>query len=610
MKKLKKIWTFQTKLFLGVSSIVIVVILFLSLFFYSSEYQIVMQNESQTGRQITKNILQNIDLLFWQMNTASANIITNSTISNDISNLNNQSLSSSAIRMLETEIKSEATSVFFNIPSVSTIAIYNFEKGYYIYTGIQNDNLEYINQQMKNIDWYHSIMGKDSYKIFSPHQSYFHEKETIVLSLRRKFSFSNNIENNTENFPALVEIQIPYAHLEKLCSADVNPNSAILIFDESGQLAYPYQPDSEFLNTFSPDTIFSNIEHETATKKIQTDSASLYVTSQFSENTHWTVAYVTSSEEIDNRLLNNGRWIFFGACLINAVILLSFYFLIKHITYPLRQLTAQVKKVSLSNMNLHISAQSNDDLNLLCEAFSTTLSELQTSIKRTYEANLREKEARFTALQAQINPHFIYNTLHAIGAVCEKHDDFVPSEMCSSLADMMRYTIQNDQEIVSISVDLEYAKQYLKLMSIPYEGMVLYEIDIPQVMHKIPIPKLTLQPLIENSFKHGFKKKLPPWEIKISGIFDEHNWRIKITDNGIGFTPEAYNQLMKQITEYTQSNTNDALGMDTTSKGLGLLNIYSRLFIYQGKNAVFTIETDASHTTITIGGIFSLEQES
>ena len=200
------------------------------------------------------------------------------------------------------------------------------------------------------------------------------------------------------------------------------------------------------------------------------------------------------------------------------------------------------------------------------------------------------------ALQAQMNPHFLYNTLTTISIKAENHGDMDIVDMCDNLSSMLRYIAKEGSASVTIAVELDYLEKYLRLMKNRYPAQFTVTTEIPEELTRVQVPKLILQPIIENCFKYAFNKRAP-WLIEIKGQMHDGLWSISVTDNGVGFDQEVLAFLQENMASDTFHFASD--NMEKT----GLLNIYYRLKLRYGEDAIFQIlNLDGEGSTVTIGG--------
>ena len=155
---------------------------------------------------------------------------------------------------------------------------------------------------------------------------------------------------------------------------------------------------------------------------------------------------------------------------------------------------------------------------------------------------------------------------------------------------MLRYTTTPSNKFVSLKEEINHAVNYLELVKVPYEGSLNYEVYIPDRLYMVDIPKLTLQPLVENSINHGLEKVLPPWNITICGKITDSFWEISIEDNGTGFDEAILDKIQKQSLDYKSNLTDGNFKANLAIGGMGILNIYARMAIQFGGKTIFRIE--------------------
>lgn len=221
------------------------------------------------------------------------------------------------------------------------------------------------------------------------------------------------------------------------------------------------------------------------------------------------------------------------------------------------------------------------------------------SLSLVYESEIRELNASFTALQSQVNPHFLYNTLNAISAASEIYGSEVTTKMCQELSFMLRYTTSNKEKVLLID-EINHLKNYLSLMEISNSGQLSFSLDIALESYNLEVPKLILQPLVENSFKHGFKDKLPPWHIMVSAFVKNSCTFIIIEDNGTGFNEKFLKEfyLFKEKTE--TENSFSKIYKELNICGLGLKSIFARLSILYRNSLSFELSNTSRGAKIII----------
>ena len=183
------------------------------------------------------------------------------------------------------------------------------------------------------------------------------------------------------------------------------------------------------------------------------------------------------------------------------------------------------------------------------------------------------RKAEFELLQAQINPHFLYNTLDAIVWSAEAGNQKQVVNMVGSLSDFFRSSLNKGKEIVSIKEELVHVKSYLEIQQIRYQDILCYEINVPESLNKYQIPKITIQPIAENALYHGIKNKRGGGKITIEGYENEDTVIIEVKDNGIGIDE-------KRLFEIKESLENSDNNSDTI---YGIYNVNERIRLNYGE---------------------------
>lgn len=209
--------------------------------------------------------------------------------------------------------------------------------------------------------------------------------------------------------------------------------------------------------------------------------------------------------------------------------------------------------------------------------YDEMLERLRASMRN--EMALREGalQAQLSALQMQINPHFIYNTLNIISAKGLEVGSMEVSDLCDQFAQMLRYATDLRSRTATLADEVENARRYLGLVKARFEALLEYTIDLPEEAYGLLIPKLTLQPLVENALTHGFAGRNDRREIALTGVLEGNTLVLTIRDNGNGFEREMLNQLR---TAFRSIEEGGAHRPDALVGHLGLTNTYLRLYNY------------------------------
>jgi len=318
------------------------------------------------------------------------------------------------------------------------------------------------------------------------------------------------------------------------------------------------------------------------------DDAGNYVTYYQSGETGWITYVLTPRESVIgpvNSVLMVSLLIITGLLL---VMLIYIYLTTKNLLLPIRNLRKQIARIQYSNLNVQVNNQSqNDELVLLHETFQELLQRLQQSIEREKQAVMEEAKARNSALQAQIAPHFIHNVLYLISIAAQEGKFEAVTNMCKHLSENLRYIVSSSHHHVSLADELEYIRHYLSLVQAHYEDDLEWEIIADDSAKQVQIPRLSIQPFVENCIEHAFERSDPPWRVRIQYKLFNGIWAIEISDNGSGIEQSKIDEIMANIEKLRSAEP----GLSPGEKwgNMGIVNSVHRLQLMYQKRLFFNI---------------------
>lgn len=265
---------------------------------------------------------------------------------------------------------------------------------------------------------------------------------------------------------------------------------------------------------------------------------------------------------------------------------------VKSVTKPIKKLCSQTQKVAKGDFTAQTKIESMDEIAVLTDSFNNMTSEIGMLVEniKKQEENLRIAESRL--LQAQINPHFLYNTLDTIVWLAEAKQNEEVVSMVTALSSFFRTTLSKGKDYITIQEEESHIHSYLQIQQFRYQDIMDYEIDIDEELYPYSIPKLTLQPLVENALYHGIKNKRGGGLIRITGRKVKNRIYLKVEDNGIGMSEKELDRLRRGV--YRIQNAED-------TSGFGLANVNQRLQYYYGEEyGVFFESEEGKGTQATV----------
>ncbi|MCZ8516450.1 sensor histidine kinase [Paenibacillus filicis] len=259
-------------------------------------------------------------------------------------------------------------------------------------------------------------------------------------------------------------------------------------------------------------------------------------------------------------------------------------------TRPIKRLIGYINQIQSGQLEVDIQVNSKDEIGILARRFRHMMETINQLIKQEYMLNLANKTNQLKALQAQINPHFLYNSLQSIGTLALQHDAPNIYKLLSSLAKMMRYSMNTDESIVPLRKELEHIKAYLQLQTQRFEDDLSVRYHIDEETLDMLLPKMTLQPIVENYFKYGFDPRSKPDELVIaSRLLPQDRMEIIVSDNGRSLSEEELAELNRKLSEGVRPAGDEG---EEEGGSIGLLNVRMRLWLYFNEMADLTVQNN------------------
>ena len=271
----------------------------------------------------------------------------------------------------------------------------------------------------------------------------------------------------------------------------------------------------------------------------------------------------------------------------------------RRITRPLADICDQIEQIDIEQpAPLPVVDSDIREIQTLHTSFSRMQTTLSGHVTKLLELQNQEMQSRMLALQAQMNPHFLFNSLQAIQAMADEGMDAEIAEMCQTMASILRYISSDSAQQVPLEKEIRHTRDYLRCMEIRYQGDLACEVDLPEEMDTIPVPKLCVQLLAENAIKFTTTRR-PPYRIRIEGSVSGDGYELRIRDNGPGFEEETKKALMEQMEEIRRTSTLPSLKIN----GMGILHVYIRFYLLYGDHFIFSLENNPDGgACVVIGG--------
>ena len=279
--------------------------------------------------------------------------------------------------------------------------------------------------------------------------------------------------------------------------------------------------------------------------------------------------------------MNLVRFSLLGMGLLLLLVIILSYYIPRSITMPITRISRVTDQVAKGNLSVRAAAESGAEARMLSDSLNAMIDKINELLDQVTTEQVRLRKAEFELLQAQINPHFLYNTLDTIVWLAEAGDQKRVVSMVGNLSDFFRTSLNQGKDIISIREELAHVRSYLEIQQVRYQDILRYKITVPEDLYEYKIPKITIQPLVENALYHGIKNKRGQGTITVTGKSKENGFVLYVRDNGIGMTQERLNEVRAGIQKLSY----------TGKEIYGLYNVNERIRLNFGETYGISIES-------------------
>ena len=457
-----------------------------------------------------------------------------------------------------------------------------------------NDGSKSVNQDLdlNTQEWYATALEKPNGPILtSSHVQHIisGERPWVITLSRGIRDRSGSGEKEGVFF-----IDLNYSAISELCDqSTVGTKGYAFILDAKGNIVYHPQ-QQQLYNELQTENISLIMDTDEDTVLTGTgNDGKLYSISR-SEKTGWTVVDCTNVKELLSKSRQAQSVYVLTAIILVIVALLFSRFMARSITLPIQKLRDSMKKVQEGDFSVSdVVVDSKNEIGSLTKSFDVMTHRIHELMEQNVHEQEEKRKSELKALQSQINPHFLYNTLDSIIWMAEGKKNEEVVLMTASLARLLRQSISNEDEVVPIANEVEYARGYLTIQKMRYKDKLEFQIDVDSSILYIPLIKLVLQPIIENAIYHGLKYKESKGLLIVKGFMKDGNAVLQVIDDGVGMDEE------------TLAHIYDKHKVNYHSNGVGVYNVQKRLKLYYGEDYGITYTSElgkGTTATITIPG--------
>ncbi|WP_379131922.1 sensor histidine kinase [Paenibacillus sp. sgz500958] len=594
------------KLFTAFLGLIIIPLFILGMIMFFVTYNSIEKKYSQQSEYSLKAISYSISSVFKDMNNVTDNGIATSVFHMALSaeDPTKQDLTDAEQLSLNASQRN-FRSLLYNHPSISYAFLYNFNgKGSSEIVSLFNkENFRTLTyDKFKESDLFHEVMDLNGVpKWVAPHEyPELTGTEPVFTQIRliKELSFFQNI--------GILVVQIKNWEFESIFRnlkiGDSSQKVSFMLVNDDGMILF--DPDRGQDGQMLRSAMTRNIEFKPGFQSYKTpfQGERSIVSVYHLKDYPWSLVSVTSWDSLSREVTIFAKWfvVVIFICFMAAIIFNLFF--MNRITGGIAVIVRFMRRVEDGDLSSRMEEKGNDELTLLAKGFNDLMDKIHNLFYRVQVEQRRKTQAEMRVLQAQIKPHFLFNTLESINVLAVQNEGRKVSEMVYRLASILRISIQ-DRDEITLEEEVRHLRNYLDIQKFRFEDLFDYEIDIPEELNGCGILKLTLQPLVENSIQHGFEGIDYTGKLRISGWEDRGNLILRIEDNGIGMSPDQLSlfQYMVNDADQTSEQLEEKSGnrIHLERKGLGVRSVADRIRIEYGfRYGVFICSSQGNGTII------------
>ncbi|MBN1776813.1 MAG: sensor histidine kinase [Clostridiales bacterium] len=392
------------------------------------------------------------------------------------------------------------------------------------------------------------------------------QSNTVLQEHGGRLQISHLFTRFENNEPlVLITLYVRMSALSSIAQEFTAQSGALFLFNDDSQLLYASVPDGSGLTA---DTVGQYLRDGADRREGAYKGYFWFV--QGVSRDKITIVQAVPHNMITGTALKN---IYAGLAAAGIAVLaaVSFSLLFSKIfSRPIIALSKKMQTATIKDYQEQSGAERNDEVGLLESSFDTMIKRNRELIGREYQTRIEKRSAQLRALQAQINPHFLYNTLQVIGGMALRHGAPDINEIASNLSDILRYSLSFGKEMVQVRQELKFLQSYLDIQNRRFGDRISISLETDESLMDCMIPKLIMQPLVENSLQHGLSGKGGKWRIRIAMKKNGEDLSVTVEDNGRGIPPGQLETIVRQL----DSGVENTL---SASSHIGLGNVNSRI---------------------------------
>lgn len=415
-------------------------------------------------------------------------------------------------------------------------------------------------------EWYQQVMGNGEPEVRFTN---FHQTDYLLNDRdNRSVSIITPIRDANQYIMTEPSYLLCDFHLEPIIAEkDQDSDTQIAIYDGTNPVYFPEENQLAGEQKEELARFLAEEQSSFTVGKCPANPVSYLVVSERSAISGWSIMGIMPLNRLEEIQRTNGFFVIAMVLFACAVVLLVSTRIAKSVLVPVNQLVGSLNQIAEGNREVPLLPTRSIEINRISETVGYMLERIDTLTSTLLQEQRRLSEEQLKALQHQINPHFLNNVLQTIKAMAVCGDTESVSRISTLLGKLLSYSVYNPYDLVPLGDELVYTENYIALQNVRWEGRIFCTVECGNEASKLLVPKLMIQPVVENAIEHGFKRH-EGGSISIHVEAEEHEFYIAVTNSGMAMEPEQVEELNECL------KNGDAYG---TNKSIGLLNVARRL---------------------------------
>lgn len=557
----------QFAILFAILAVTLLMMLLIWALLYNRTYQLAQNSATTTIRQLVNQINNNLDF-YLQSTTETSNYL--------------QQVIAQSKQMPDEDFGASAKMVMESRSDVVSVVL--FSKQGEVVQGVPFDTLK-PDLDVTREKWFTKPLEEGGIPFYSaPHvQNLFPTQHAWVVTVSRKVEYWDQGQPKD----GVLMLDVKFSVIDDICTrTSLGQSGYVYLIDNDTEIVYHPRQQMLYLNV-GEENLASVREHVFGRYHEVFKGRSRFISIETVNNVRWRIVGVAYMDEMTLPWQSVSNYLMLAMLMGVFLALFISVLVAERITRPIRSLDASMRMVDTGRMDISIKEEGWREVAQLSHTFNRMIARIRDLMAQLLREQEAKRKSELDALQSQINPHFLYNTLDSVVHMQEAGNTEEAVRMVTSLSRLFRISISKGQNIIAVRDELEHARHYLTIQKIRYKNRFDFDFQVQPGVEDLLTLKLIIQPVIENAIYHGVEMLLERGQILIGVSVDEDTLLYEVIDNGVGMEQEQINRLLEGGASFAKRGN-----------GIGVKNVHERIRLYYGSQFGLSIQSEVDMGTI------------